>query len=357
MPLFHLTESDIQAVSAESFSTLGISERGHLQRVLRNNLSVIAPGCLLVAEEFGEWDQAWRRIDLLAIDKSGNLVVIELKRTEDAGHAELQAIRYAAMVSTMTFDQAVAAHRRYLATQGIAEDARERLLAFLQWTEPQIGNFAEDVRIILVSANFSKELTTAVLWLRDRDIDISCVRLRPYVFEGKTLLDVQVIIPLPETAEYQVKVRQRDEVRREASTSAERNQKYDVIAGDLVERELYKRQAVHRLVRALAQRGVSPERMMAAVPSYKTYLFVSVAGDRRGEEFLEAAREECVRQQRAFDPSRFSLRDEELIRFGDRTYAVTNQIGANLETVLSQLSEAFPFPDVRWRRTNDHTVD
>jgi len=32
-----------------------------------------------------------------------------LKRTEDGGHLELQAIRYAAMVSTMTFDQAVSA--------------------------------------------------------------------------------------------------------------------------------------------------------------------------------------------------------------------------------------------------------
>jgi hypothetical protein len=357
MPLFHLTENDIKAVTAESFSALGISERSHLQRVLRNNLKVIAPDCLLIAEEFGDWDKAWRRIDLLAIDKQGKLVVIELKRTEDAGHAELQAIRYAAMVSTMTFDQAVEAYRRHLGSVGSGEDARERILTFLQWAEPQVDNFANDVRIILVSANFSKELTTAVLWLSDRNIDITCVRLRPYQFEGKTLLDVQVIIPLPETEEYQVKVRQRDEIRREAATSSERTQKYDVIAGDVVERGLYKRQALHRLVRALVQHGVSPEQMMAVVPSFNRFLFVSVAGDLRGEEFIEAAREECVRQQRKFDPSRFSLRDDELIRFGDRTYAVTNQIGSNLETVLSQLSEAFPRPGVRWQRTESDVTE
>lgn len=350
MPLFFLSETEIRPVPPESFSALGLTERKHLQRVLRNHLEVIAPGCFLITEEFGDWDQAWRPIDLLAIDRDARLVVIELKRTEDAGHAELQAIRYAAMISTMTFDQAVEAHRRYMASNDVGGDARERLLSFLGWAEPQV-EFAADVRIVLVSANFSKELTTAVLWLRDREVDITCVRLSPYLMEGKTLLDVQVVIPLPETAEYQVKVRQREEMRREAATSAERNQKYDVTSGDSVERQLYKRQALHRLVRALVQRGISPERLMEAVPSYNTYLFVSVAGDRHGDEFIEAARQECERQRRAFDPRRFSLRDDELIRFGERTYAVTNQIGSNTEAVLSELSEAFPFPDVRWQRT------
>jgi len=45
-------------------------------------------------------------------------VVIELKRTEDGGHMELQAIRYAAMVSAMTFDGAVEIYGRYLRERG-----------------------------------------------------------------------------------------------------------------------------------------------------------------------------------------------------------------------------------------------
>ncbi len=351
MPLYHLKEDDIEAVRRETFSTLGVGERTHLQRLLRSRLEIVAPECFLIAEEFGDWDKAWRRIDLLAIDKNARLVVIELKRTEDGGHAELQAIRYAAMVSTMTFDQAVEAHRRYLAANGLAGEARERLLSFLGWIEPQVDEFAADVRIVLVSADFSKELTTAVLWLRDRKIDITCVRLRPYVFEGNTLLDVEVLIPLPETAEYQVKLREREEVRREAAASAARTQKYDVAAGDSVEEQLNKRQAVHRIVRALVKRGIRPEQMMEAVPSYNRYLFVSAAGTLKSEEFTEAARAECDRDHRSFDPRRFALRDDELIHFGERTYAVTNQVGANTETVLEQLTSSFPFPDIRWQRS------
>jgi Protein of unknown function (DUF2924) len=43
---------------------------------------------------------------------------------------------------------------------------------------------------VLASANFSKELTTAVLWLRDRDIDIRCVRLQPYRMTYGSLSEV-----------------------------------------------------------------------------------------------------------------------------------------------------------------------
>jgi hypothetical protein len=77
MPLFHLTPNDIEAVRPESFSALGISRRGHLQRVLRNNLDVIATDCLLIAEEFGDWDQAWPQ-----------------DRTNDGRRAKLQDVSF-----------------------------------------------------------------------------------------------------------------------------------------------------------------------------------------------------------------------------------------------------------------------
>jgi RecB family endonuclease NucS len=85
-------------------------EREDLQRILKGSISVIEQNLLILAEEFSQWEDSRRRVDLLALDRKGSLVVIELKRTEDGGHMELQAIRYAAMVSTLSFQQAVNAH-------------------------------------------------------------------------------------------------------------------------------------------------------------------------------------------------------------------------------------------------------
>jgi len=149
------------------------------------------------------------------MDQQANLVVIELKRTQDGGHMELQGIRYAAMVSAVTFERAAEIHAEFLARIGEPrEEAQARMLAFLNWDEPDEESFATDVRILLVSEDFGKELTTAVLWLRDREIDIRCIRLRPYQDGEARLIDVQQIIPLPEVQDYQVQLRKKERVER-----------------------------------------------------------------------------------------------------------------------------------------------
>ena len=85
MPIFELTENGLRKIEETSFSTAGTRERADLQRLLQNQIEIIAPDTLIIAEEFGEWDDSRRRIDLLGVDKNANLVVFELKRTEDGG--------------------------------------------------------------------------------------------------------------------------------------------------------------------------------------------------------------------------------------------------------------------------------
>jgi RecB family endonuclease NucS len=215
MTIYEITTEKIVEAMETSFADEGIKERTDLQRLIIEKIDIISKELMVITEEFGEWEESNRRIDILAIDKDAKLVVIELKRTQEGGHMELQAIRYAAMISTLTFDQTVEIYQNYLAKTGKEVIAREDILNFLEWEEPDEDSFANDVRIILVSADFSKEITTSVMWLNSRDLDITCIRLKPYKLEDKTLLDVQQIIPLPEAEEYQIKVKEKDKKQRE----------------------------------------------------------------------------------------------------------------------------------------------
>jgi hypothetical protein len=208
MAIYQITESGFSRLAATSFNAEKIYERKDLQRLLKANIEALSPDLKVIAEEFGEWADSNRRIDLLCLDKDANLVVVEIKRTEDGGHMELQAIRYAAMVSTMTFRQLVEAHAKFL---GAPDDEAERaVLEFLGRDEP--GNFASEVKIILASADFSREITTAVIWLNRSNLDIRCERFQPYRMEnGTVLVDVQQIIPLPEASDYQTRIRAKEQ--------------------------------------------------------------------------------------------------------------------------------------------------
>jgi hypothetical protein len=209
MPIYEMTADKLNRLPVTRYEDNDIKERGDLQRLLRDNIEVVSPDTLIIAEEFGEWDKSKRRIDLLGVDKQGNLVVIELKRTEDGGHMDLQAIRYASMVANMLVSEAVGIYGKYLKSKGLDQDAKSSLYEFLEWeneADEEEETFANDVRIVLVSAEFSKELTTSVLWLNSRKLDIRCVKMAPYKDGNRILVDVQEVIPLPEAADYQTRI-------------------------------------------------------------------------------------------------------------------------------------------------------
>jgi hypothetical protein len=330
------------------FAALGMYERADLQRLLRDGITALGEDLLVIAEEFGEWEDARRRIDLLALDTTGRLVVIELKRTDDGGHMELQAIRYAAMVSSMGFEDVVrvlAAHRaKYPAADG-GLDPRAEVRAFLDAADTDEDPvISTDVRIVLVSADFGREITTAVLWLNGFDgMDIRCVRLVPYEVAGRVLLDIQQVLPLPEAADYQVRLRRKDAARERARTDGRDLTRYHIVVDGSELPDQNKRNAVRVMVEQLAARGVSladiravlPERVMKVLPGRLPPDAVAAA--------LASAHPKADIGRWFCD---HPLVDEER----DETYVLFKMWGLNTEPTLAALAEAFPKAKIGFRR-------
>ena len=265
-------------------------------------------------------------MDLLGVDKDANLVVIELKRTVDGGHMELQGIRYAAMVSVLTFDNAVNTYEQYLTALGSDDDAQEKLLEFLDWEEPDEDQFAQDVRVVLASADFSKELTTAVLWLNGHGLDIRCVRLRPYRDGERILLDVQQVIPLPEAEEYQVRVRDKSRLERVSRRQSRDMTTYDVTVGDQVLTKLPKRRAIFHIIRYLCASGVDPEQVRETI-AWRSKALRVVSGNLDAVNFERALADQLISDGKKPQTNRFFIADDELIHANGKTYAVTKMWG------------------------------
>jgi hypothetical protein len=255
MPLYRYGSDGLEAVERTSLAAARIRERQDLQRVLRQAIKVLGDDLLVVAEEYGLFEDSRRRVDLLALDHTGTLVVIELKRTDDGGHMELQALRYAAMVSTMTIDHLVST---YADTNSLdLQEARQQITDWV--VDEPFDELPNQVRIILVSQDYSAEITSTVLWLNGTYYtDISCYRIVPYQFGTEILFDLQQIIPLPEAKDFQVQQRQKvaaSTVARTAHNSRDYT-RYNLTIGDETLSQLSKQAAVKAAVQHLFLAGV-----------------------------------------------------------------------------------------------------
>lgn len=328
MPIYEFGKDTISRLETTTFNLAGLHERRDLQRLLRENIEVICPDTLVISEEFGNWDDARRRIDLLGIDKAANLVVIELKRTEDGGHMDLQSIRYASMVSKMTFEQAVNVFGDYLRQAGKEDrNPREAILEFLEWDEVKEDRFAQDVRIILASAEFSKEVTTSVMWLIDHDIDIRCVRLRPYRFEGRVLVDVETIIPLPEAAGYQIQVREKARKERESRASNADFTRFNVLFEGERRESMWKRNAIYFVCKSLCALQINPDDIAALFDWRLNHVWYVVDGTVDAAKFEELATKKSQMSGPSFNPRRWFCEEGELLHVNGKTYAFSNQWG------------------------------
>ncbi|MEM1424666.1 MAG: hypothetical protein AAGH64_11775, partial [Planctomycetota bacterium] len=204
-------------------------------------------------------------------------------------------------------------------------------------------DFANDVRIVLASAEFSRELTGTVLWLNDREVDIRCVRLVPYRDGDRVLLDVQQVIPLPEAEAYQVSVREKSRRERESRRSTRDYTKYDVVVADETHERVSKREMVYRVVRAVCDEGHSPDDIVSKVTFRRPNSFCKHEGVFASEdEFVEAVARRLASEGRPFRPRKWYTGDDERIVVGNTTYALSNQWGGRAKEWVDQILAAFP---------------
>jgi hypothetical protein len=211
---------------ANNVPKMSIKQAGYTENEVRDlvasDIAKFFPDLKTIATEFSRWEDSSRRVDILAIDRKRNLHVIEFKRDNDAAHAELQALRYAAMLSVLSIKDLVKAglsYRQKTDTTVTEESWKTELLDFLGEKNFEEVELPAIPRIVLVSSQFNKEITTTVLWLNEQfgsteedepGMYIMCVEVGVYELGDQRVLHFDQIIPIAQAEEYQVKARAKE---------------------------------------------------------------------------------------------------------------------------------------------------
>lgn len=215
-------ENNIIKLKQRNFGDLGFKERDHLQEWIAKNPDVLGEELLIIQKEFQGFNDTKERLDLLALDKDGGVVVIENKLDDSGRDVVWQALKYTSYCSTLTNEQIIKIYQEYLDAYEGGGDAAENILEFLdRETDDDLLLNSNDQRIFFIANNYRKEVTSTVLWLLDHDIQIKCFKATPYSLSDDLFLQIEQIIPLPETSEFMIDAHQKQKEKKGKSKKVE----------------------------------------------------------------------------------------------------------------------------------------
>lgn len=222
-----------------SLAEAGLTERGHLQEWVLTHPEMLGPDVKVVAFEFGRWTAASGalardRLDVLGLDREGRLVVVELKRDQAPDTVDMQALKYAALVSRFTHDDLARVHGQYLSRQrGEAVSAETAALELEEWatlTEESLRL----PRLILLAADFPVTVTATVVFLHQQlGLDVQLRKFQAYRTAQETLVTVSQLYPPPEVEEFVLSPEVSEQ--RQERTERQRRQREATTVSRLVE--------------------------------------------------------------------------------------------------------------------------
>lgn len=189
-----------------TFTALGFREREHLQEWIAKYPNSLGEELLIIQKEFAGFDKTSERLDLLALDKQGSLVIIENKRDDSGKDVVWQSLKYASYCSGLSASNIKEIYQDYLNSIEPGTKAEEKLCDFMEVTDFDDITFNKGVtqRIIMIAGDFRNEVTSTVLWLLNYNLRIQCMKVTPFAMGDDLFLNVEQIIPTKDAEEYMI---------------------------------------------------------------------------------------------------------------------------------------------------------
>jgi hypothetical protein len=216
--------NSIKPLKAHSFSELGFKERQDLQEWIAKYPSCLGEDLLIIQKEFAGFSDTQERLDLLALDSKGRLVIIENKLDDSGKDVIWQAMKYASYCASLKTESICGIYQDYLIRTGQPGAASELIADFLEVADLSEVTLNRGVsqRIMLIAANFRKEVTSTVLWLMNFKLQVQCFKVTPWSMADDLFLNVEQIIPVKDTQDFVIGLadKAQDEVQTSSAEAA-----------------------------------------------------------------------------------------------------------------------------------------
>jgi hypothetical protein len=193
------SDKEISSLESVSMSERDFREDDLREWIISDPKSILDEEFLIIGREVAI-QRIGDAIDLLGIDRDGNVVVIELKRGSLQGTVDFQGLKYAAYSSHWDYDKLRNQFEKFRSTNWGRSlyDEETRFTEVLDEFCNEDYTLNQDQRILLVGEAIRERLDIVLRWISDRGIDITVVEFELLADEDRLYLDAEQIIPVPE---------------------------------------------------------------------------------------------------------------------------------------------------------------
>ncbi|QYG91071.1 DUF91 domain-containing protein [Iamia sp. SCSIO 61187] len=206
--VFTVAGTDAVAATPIGLAEAGLKEREHLQEWVLQHPQILGDDVKVISFEFGRWTGSGGglerdRLDVLGLDTEGRLVVVELKRDKAPDTVDMQALKYAALVSRFTREDLDKVHAQYLSRlRGEALTPDEAGAELDDWATVTEDSLRVP-RLILMASSFPRTVTATVVFLHQQlGLDVRLLAFQAYKTATDVLLTVSQHYPPPDVEEF-----------------------------------------------------------------------------------------------------------------------------------------------------------
>lgn len=132
-------------------------------------------------------------IDLLAIDRNGDVAVVELKRDRTPRDVIAQALEYAAFAAALDYEALEAISQAYSGDEGVSLAEAHR--AYFGRDESEAVSFNKDQRIVIVGSAITPPVRQTATFLRRKGVRVTCLEFGYFrTAAGEQLLSTDLVV-------------------------------------------------------------------------------------------------------------------------------------------------------------------
>ena len=188
--LYKLKENKLESIAFEDFGSIGRKEK-ELESIFAQNLEMIYGEYGILFPIFQE-RQGQGQPDLCALDKEGNLIIFEFKRSDVPEGTTNQIMRYTEIYGQKSYDDLNFIYKNYISKKDgqvnmeLVDAHRE---AFALEEPLKLEYFNHKQKMIIIGSSMDHKLAKTVDYWKSKGISIDFIPYRLFEIQGEYYLE------------------------------------------------------------------------------------------------------------------------------------------------------------------------